>query len=175
LPSTILTFSLNREYYSEPTFWNAAAQVITDLYCSHKSTDTCTRQKMWNTRSLERLIVCSVPFNVSSSATNYGYSDECVSSTASAYECSHQPLTNQRMQDPGMLNLQHYDGSHPAEERMLSALRQNNDQASPTSGLQITTCKRKTKVAAFASDSEKLIMPPRSSFGRYLQHGRLCK
>jgi hypothetical protein len=31
------------------------------------------------------------------------------------------------------------------------------------------TCNRKTEMAAFASDSEKLIMPPRSSFGRYLQ------
>lgn len=37
------------------------------------------------------------------------------------------------------------------------------------------TCKRKTKIAAFASDSEKLIMPPRSSFGRYLQWCQLCK
>jgi hypothetical protein len=74
-----------------------------------------------------------------------------------------------------MLSLQHYDGRHPPEERMLSALHQNNDHASPTSGHQITTCNRKTKVAAFACDSEKLIMPPRCSFGRYLRHGHLCK
>jgi len=32
----------------------------------------------------------------------------------------------------------------------------------------MAACNRKTKIAAFANDSEKLIMPPRSSFGRYI-------
>ena len=41
--------------------------------------------------------------------------------------------------------------------------------------LQMATCNRKTKIAAFANDSEKLIMPPRSSFGRYLQWCQFCK
>jgi len=56
-------------------------------------------------------------------------------------------------------------------KEMISALCEHlgKNVCSLKRGLQMDTCNKKMKMAAFASDSEKLIMPPRSSFGRYLQ------
>jgi hypothetical protein len=68
------------------------------------------------------------------------------------------------------------DGRHPAEEWTRFAFRKKYWYIKiHWRGLQITTCNKKMKVSAFASDSEKLIMAPRSSFGRYQQQSHLCK
>jgi hypothetical protein len=58
-------------------------------------------------------------------------------------------------------------------KEMFSALREHLHKKTFVHSqiLQEDSCNSKTKIAAFAiaSDSEKLTMPPRSSFGRYLQ------
>lgn len=110
--------------------------------------------------------------------TNYGHSGECAFSTVSTYECNRQLPTGHRMQGPEQSNLQRFDGGHPAEERNRCQHRLDiwaQQICSLTRGLHMATCSRKTKIPAFASEREKLIMPPRSSFGRYLQWCQVCK
>lgn len=121
------------------------------------------------TKKTFKLVVWS---HICQAPTNYAYFGECAFSTFSAYECSPQLQKGHRLRVLEWLNLQCSDGRHPAGKKKecsqaLSHWIWAPKHLSPRE-LRKRTCIRKMKMGAFASAREKLIMPPRSSFGRYL-------